>query len=160
MREHQVCIDSAASWLCEARGHLAKEVNGSCAACHAYIVAGVDAPSGAGTSGEAVAWVVCDKSEKVMSVWVGKPDADIDADEWSFSANGQPHKPFTVRPLYAHPAPRADEPEVTDGDRQLVNANLAEAEAWGGPDCAQAQSYRRIFAVLERAATRREGETE
>ena len=63
--------------------------------------------------------------------------------------------PWYLRPLYASPVPPSGSvPEVTNGDLDVIRANLAEVQAWGGPDCYQAQSYRRILAVLEAVAAR------
>lgn len=58
---------------------------------------GAAAP-GAGT--EIAGYAVLDKDGDVRSCWRLEADADNDAREWAFSANGQPHKPFIVAPLY------------------------------------------------------------
>ena len=60
-----------------------------------------------GEAGEPTGYAVIDKDGDVRSCWRMEEDALTDAKEWAYSANGQPHKPFTVIPLYRHPAPLA-----------------------------------------------------
>ena len=61
------------------------------------VVAAVSGPART-PEGEPDAWAVVDKGDTIISVWhaTDRDGAEQDAKEWAFSANGQPHKPFTV----------------------------------------------------------------
>lgn len=78
--------------------------------------------------GEPTGYAVLDKDGDVRSCWRLEADADNDAREWAYSANGQPRKPFSVVPLYratperepgaASPGQREIDDEVTTMNRQ------------------------------------------